>query len=133
MGGHTGPWFHRIEFGWDWWDGDRENPNSNAILRTKWSGSSGKSLYENPDITSGKFLVNGMDPRFPGYECDGIQWRSGADSATECYERMLKDESCGKRFMTYNNLNFGCACYAPDMATCDPKMVSGRLTFDFEL
>lgn len=41
-GGHTGPWFHRSEFGWSWWDGDADNFNVNAGLRTKWSGPSGE-------------------------------------------------------------------------------------------
>merc|ERR1740123_1745980 len=111
---------------------DPDNHNSNAILLAKWSGTPAPSLYENPDITSGRFLVNGAEPRFPGYECDGIQWGGGADSATACYERMLEDDTCGKRFMTYNSINNGCACYAPDMAICEPRMVSGRQTWDFE-
>jgi len=134
-GGHTGPWFHRTQFGWSWRDQDPLNPNSNAGLRTKWSGPSGASKYENPDITEGKFTVNvegvNPNPRFPGFECNNIQWLGGADSATECYERVINDENCGKRFMTFNVLNFGCACYLPDMAICETKMVAGRQTWDF--
>lgn len=130
-GGHTGPWFHRSLFGWDWYDADPENHGSNAALRAKWSGPKGVQLYENPDITSGRFLVESAEPRFPGYECKNIIWGEAEDDATKCYERMLSDDNCGKRFMTYNS-NGGCACYAPDMAICDPKMVSGRRTWDFE-
>lgn len=128
-GGHTGPWFHRSLFGWSWWDGDTGNANSNAGLRAKWSGPSGASLYIDPDITSGRFLVNGQEPRFPGFECEGRVWGDEAGTATECYERMLADASCGKRFMTYNS--GGCACYPVDLASCVPSTVSGRLTWDF--
>lgn len=131
-GGHTGPWFHRSHFGWSWWDTDPDNQRSGAILVAKWGGNRLQVRYENPDITSGRFLVNGQSPRFPGFECLGIKWKGGADSATACYEKMLQDDSCGKRFMTYNVLNNGCACYAPEMNTCDARVVSGRTSFDFE-
>jgi len=130
------PWFHRSQFGWSWWDGDVANANSNAGLRTKWAGPSGTVKYENPDITNGVFTINDVedvdpDPRFPGYECDAIRWLGGEDSATECYARVMEDETCGKRFLTYN-ANGGCACYPPAMAVCDTKMVAGRRTWDFE-
>jgi len=136
-GGHTGPWFHRSEFGWGWWDTDPSNFNSNAGLRTKWSGDSGPVKYENPDITSGKnkVLVDNVNPnpRFPGFECDGINWLGGKNNATECYYTVMGLENeCGKRFMTYNTANNGCGCYSPNMAVCATKGVSGRLTWDFE-
>jgi len=136
-GGHTGPWFHRTKFGWSWRDFDPDNSNSNAGLRTKWSGPSGTSLYENPDITGGRFTVKvegvNPDPRFPGYECEEIQWDSAtAADATECYLRVMDDDNCGKRFMTYNSANSGCACYPEDMSTCNVLKRSGRLTWDFE-
>jgi len=135
-GGHTGPWFHRSEFGFHWNDNDVDNFNSNAGLRAKWSGPSGPSKYINPDITSGRFLVlkEGVNPnpRFPGFECENILWNrmGGADNATQCYDKMMEDDGCGKRFMTYNS--GGCACYPTDMASCSAKKVSGRLTWDFE-
>ena len=132
-GGHTGPWFHRSQFGFSWHDQDKDNRNSNANLRCKWNGPSGKNLYINPDITSGKWLVNGADPRFPGFECEGRVWGiggKGADTATECYDRVMADATCGKRFVTYNS--GGCACYPVDMAECKPLGVAGRLTWDFE-
>mmetsp|Transcript_9431 Transcript_9431/g.13850 ORF Transcript_9431/g.13850 Transcript_9431/m.13850 type:complete len:599 (-) Transcript_9431:363-2159(-) len=134
-GGHTGPWFHRSQFGWSWRDMDPLNRNSNAGLRTKWSGPSGTQKYEDPDITNGKFTVNvegvNPNPRFPGYECVGRVWlNGGAESATDCYTRVMDDVTCGKRFMTFNN--GGCACYPTDMATCETQMVAGRLTWDFE-
>ena len=132
-GGHTGPWFHRSQFGFSWHDQDVDNRNSNANLRCKWNGPKGKNLYINPDITSGKWLVNGADPRFPGFECEGRVWGIGgknADTATECYDRVMADATCGKRFVTYNS--GGCACYPVDMAECKPLGVSGRLTWDFE-
>jgi len=136
-GGHTGPWFHRPHFGWSWYDFDPASQNSNAGLRTKWSGPSGTQKYENPDITDGKFTVNVEDvnpnPRFPGYECETIIWMDvKADSATDCYNRVMDDDSCGKRFMTYNSGNEGCACYPTNMAVCATKMIAQRLTWDFE-
>jgi hypothetical protein len=47
-GGHTGPWFHRENFGYSFWDSDSVNNNSTAVLRTKWTGSLMPSLYCNP-------------------------------------------------------------------------------------
>eukprot|EP00554_Chaetoceros_debilis_P008578 CAMPEP_0194104764 /NCGR_PEP_ID=MMETSP0150-20130528/5059_1 /TAXON_ID=122233 /ORGANISM="Chaetoceros debilis, Strain MM31A-1" /LENGTH=660 /DNA_ID=CAMNT_0038792405 /DNA_START=67 /DNA_END=2049 /DNA_ORIENTATION=+ len=136
-GGHTGPWFHRSEFGWGWWDGDADNFNVNAGLRTKWSGSSGEVKYEDPDITNGvnKVLVEGVnpDPRFTGKECETRIWlNGGADTATKCYSRMMDDDRCGKRFMTRNSLNDGCACYPTNMSFCSAEIQPGRLTWDFE-
>jgi len=136
-GGHTGPWFHRTEFGWDWRDSEPSNFNSNAGLRAKWSGPSGPVLYKNPDQVSGRFLVKAENvnpyPRFDnGVECSGIKWNGGADSATECYERTMEDENCGKRFMTFNVANFGCGCYPPDMAVCETERIASRHTWDFE-
>lgn len=45
-GGHTGPFFHREKFGFDFWDNDQNNRRSNAILRGKWTGHLLPSLYE---------------------------------------------------------------------------------------
>jgi len=135
-GGHTGPWFHSSEFGWSWRDDDPDDHNSNAGLRTKWDGAKGTRKYENPDITDKKFTVNvedvAPDPRFPGFECEGIQWNGRVDSATECYWQTMEDDNCGKRFMTFNEINFGCGCYPPQMTVCEPKKRAGRLTWDFE-
>eukprot|EP00979_Chaetoceros_neogracilis_P013476 scaffold3846_cov291-Chaetoceros_neogracile.AAC.11 len=135
-GGHTGPWFHRTEFGWSWSDSEPLNSNSNAGLRTKWSGKSGPSKYVNPDISSGKFTVNveGEDPnpRFSGFRCQDIAWSGDADSATACYERMVDDPNCGKKFMTYNTGNNGCACYPPSVTICEVKDESSRQTWDFD-
>jgi len=135
-GGHTGPWFHRSEFGWSWYDSNPIDVNSNANLRTKWSGTSATNKYENPDVTEMKFTVNEEDvspsPRFPGYECASIEWSGKVDSATECYQRMMGDENCGKRFMTFNSLNFGCACYPTDLTVCEITKQPGRQTWDFE-
>merc|ERR1712194_201116 len=44
-------------------------------------------------------------------------------------ERMMADDSCGKRFMTNNS--GGCACYPVNLASCLQKGVAGRLTWDF--
>jgi len=135
-GGHTGPWFHRTQFGWSWFDGQPDNQNSNAGLRTKWSGSSGPSKYVNPDITSGKFLVQveGVKPlpRFYGFACETINWYDKADNATQCYEKMMENDECGKRFMTYNSGNNGCACNPTNMAVCVVFFQAQRLTWDFE-
>lgn len=43
-GGHVGPWFRREKFGFAFWDSDRGNSGSNAILRGKWTGR----LMSNP-------------------------------------------------------------------------------------
>jgi hypothetical protein len=136
-GGHTGPWFHRTEFGWSWSDSEPLNSNSNAGLRTKWSGKSGLSKYVNPDISSGKFTVNveGEDPnpRFSGIQCQDIAWSEKADNATACYKRMIGDPSCGKKFMTYNTGdNNGCACYPPSVTICEVNYQSSRQTWDFD-
>jgi len=45
-GGHTGPFFHREKFGFDFWDSDQGNRRSNAVLRGKWTGHLMPSLYE---------------------------------------------------------------------------------------
>lgn len=45
-GGHTGPFFHREKFGFDFWDADQNDRRSNAILRGKWTGHLMPSLYE---------------------------------------------------------------------------------------
>jgi len=135
-GGHTGPWFHRSEFGWSWWDTDPDNFNSNAVLRAKWSGPSGESKYVDPIITDGKLTVNiegvNPEPRFPGFQCVGINWLFKTDSATACYEEVMANDSCGKRFMTFNVGNFGCACYPPDVATCAVNYIAMRAAWDFE-
>jgi len=136
-GGHTGPWFHRSQFGWHWNDSEPSNPNSNAGLRTKWSGPSGANKYENPDITSGRFLVNregvNPNPRFSGYECEGLNWLSETqDNASDCYDEIMERDECGKRFMTYNTANNGCACYPTNMAICEVKHIAARLSWDFE-
>ncbi len=47
-GGHTGPWFHREDFGLSFWDSDPLNNNSIAVLRAKWTGNLMPSLYCNP-------------------------------------------------------------------------------------
>jgi hypothetical protein len=47
-GGHTGPWFHREKFGFNFWDADAGNNNSNAVLRAKWTGNLMPSLYPQP-------------------------------------------------------------------------------------
>lgn len=44
-GGHVGPFFHREKFGFSFWDADKSNNNSNAILRGKWTGTLMPSLY----------------------------------------------------------------------------------------
>merc|ERR1712194_900961 len=138
-GGHTGPWFGRTQFGFDWYDSSPDDFNSNAILRAKWSGPSGPSKYEDPRITAGTFVVFREDatptPRFIKAEChdEEIKW-SPAHNATECYDRMMADDGCGKRFMTMNPVREkpGCACYPVDMTTCDINPLGNRLTWDFE-
>jgi len=138
-GGHTGPWFGRTQFGFDWYDSSPDDFNSNAILRAKWSGPSGPSKYEDPRITAGTFVVFREDatptPRFTKAECNDeeIKW-SPAHNATECYDRMMADDECGKRFMTMNPVREkpGCACYPVDMTTCDINPLGNRLTWDFE-
>lgn len=67
-----------------------------------------------------------------GYECEGISWNWGAANATQCYELTMGDDDCGKRFMTYNSANSGCACYPVDMAVCNVLNRAARLTWDFE-
>lgn len=47
-GGHVGPWFHREIFGFNFWDSNPVNNNSNAILRAKWTGNLLPNLYCNP-------------------------------------------------------------------------------------
>lgn len=47
-GGHTGPWFHREDFGYSFWDSEPGNNNSIAVLRAKWTGNLMPSLYCNP-------------------------------------------------------------------------------------
>jgi hypothetical protein len=47
-GGHTGPWFHRENFGLSLWDSDPLNNNSIAVMRAKWTGKLMPSLYCNP-------------------------------------------------------------------------------------
>jgi len=142
-GGHTGPWFGRTQFGFDWYDSSPDDFNSNAILRAKWSGTSGPSKYENPRITAGTFEIFREDvtptPRFTAAECNdaGKKWfgQNTVHNATECYDRIMADEYCGKRFMTMNPGRElpGCACYPVDMTTCETRVDSGsRLTWDFE-
>lgn len=130
-GGHTGPWFHRPIFGWSWWDPDRDDANSNAILRTKWSGSRAPSKYTNPDITNGRFEVDGLPGRFKNVQCENAIWKSGPSSATECYELALNEAECGKRYITYVR-DGGCACYPEDMNDCEVKYAANRDTWDFE-
>lgn len=45
-GGHVGPWFHREKFGFNFWDSNVDDNDSNAILRAKWTGNLSTSLYE---------------------------------------------------------------------------------------
>jgi len=53
FGGHTGPWFGRQKFGFDFWDSDPNNPQSSAVLRAKWSGNLVAHQYTcNPSIHS---------------------------------------------------------------------------------
>ncbi len=44
-GGHVGPWFHREKFGFNFWDSKVSDQNSNAILRSKWTGNLNTSKY----------------------------------------------------------------------------------------
>lgn len=127
------PWFHRTEFGWTWWDLDRDDPNLNAGLRTKWAGRSGRLLYEDPAVARGKVRAEGASPlpRFPGYQCAGVVWRSHEANATTCHARVMADAACGKRFMTYADSG-GCGCYPPAAsADCDVTAAPGRGTWDF--
>jgi len=128
-GGHTGGFFHRPLFGWDWWEQEPDNANTNVILRAKWSGTHAANPYVNPELVNR--LVRGAAARYNEWRCDGIQWGSPLDTADLCYERMLADDNCGKRFMTYNAGNFGCACYPPDLTSCVGKREPFRLTWDF--
>jgi len=136
-GGHTGPWFHRSEFGWDWTDDDSSNLNSNAGLRAKWSGTLAPNKYKSSDVTSGRNLVKveGVNPypRFKNVECVGIDWVNinNAANATKCYKLMTENDSCGKRFMTFNPNNSGCGCYPPETSTCVARFGANRLTWDF--
>jgi len=136
-GGHTGPWFHRTQFGWDWRDMQIENFNSNAGLRAKWGGKGAPRLYEDPKITDKLTTINdveGVDPnpRFTGIECISPMWSGKGSGANECYERMLNNTDCNKRWMTMNPLNLGCACYPKDMTKCNAKNVGNRRTWDFD-
>lgn len=45
-GGHTGPFFHRQKFGFDFWPVN--NANGNAELRAKWTGQLMPSKYAQP-------------------------------------------------------------------------------------
>jgi hypothetical protein len=47
-GGHVGPYFHREKFGFSFWDNDKNNNNSNATMRGKWTGKLMESLYKEP-------------------------------------------------------------------------------------
>ncbi|MEM7184132.1 MAG: hypothetical protein AAF518_24755 [Spirochaetota bacterium] len=47
-GGHVGPWFHRKEFGFSFWDSEPGNNNSHTALRAKWTGTRLPNLYCNP-------------------------------------------------------------------------------------
>jgi len=134
-GGHTGPWFHRKKFGLSWRDGAPANTNSNAGLRAKWSGTPAPSKYEDPRVTNGDHLILAEDvdpnPRFPGFECKQRIWMTGGSpNATDCYKRVMDDDDCGKRFVTYNS--GGCACYPVEMDTCVPMGVAGRRTWDLD-
>jgi len=136
-GGHTGPWFHRSQFGFNWVDSsdDPEVYNSWASLRAKWSGSPGKLKYEDPRITNKIWLVNveGVDPepRFETMECKGRVWRAkGSPNATDCYNRMMADPNAGKLFMTITT-NGGCTYYPHNVTTCTIVPVYGRKTWDF--
>jgi len=136
-GGHTGPWFHRSKFGWAWRDSDPSKGNSNAGLRAKWAGSSGDVKYVDPRITNGDHLVlmEGVDPnpRFTQFQCEenDTVWRNAAN-ATHCYDQMMEDPECGKRFMTYKIEGGGCACYPVEMESCKVQDAASRSTWDFE-
>mmetsp|Transcript_19407 Transcript_19407/g.23129 ORF Transcript_19407/g.23129 Transcript_19407/m.23129 type:complete len:835 (+) Transcript_19407:153-2657(+) len=71
-------------------------------------------------------------PGFPNIDCEEINWFGKADNDTACYDRMLADENCGKRFMTYNVINKECACYPIDMAVCTIRHAAGHTSWDFE-
>ncbi|WP_178006183.1 hypothetical protein [Marinospirillum perlucidum] len=47
-GGHVGPFFHRENFGFSFWDRNQVE-DSNAILRAKWSGQLMSNQYTNPN------------------------------------------------------------------------------------
>ncbi len=51
-GGHVGPFFHREKFGFNFWDAEQSNNNSNAVLRAKWTGKRMPSLYNDPAIVT---------------------------------------------------------------------------------
>lgn len=135
-GGHTGPWFHRKQFGLSWYDSDPGNFNSNARLTAKWAGDRAPNKYVDPRITNGDFLlqVEGEDPnpRFDGFQCTQSIWFSGgAPNATDCYNRIMADDSLGKRFVTWKP-DGGCAGYPVTMEKCEVLPSATRLTWDLD-
>jgi len=134
-GGHTGPWFHRKQFGFSWRDTDPDNFNSNAGLVAKWSGPKAPRKYVDPRITDGDFLlqVEGEDPnpRFEGYQCEQTIWQDGkSPNATDCYYRVVA-KNLNKRFFTWKG-DGGCAGYPAAMEKCKVVGSATRLTWDLD-
>lgn len=146
-GGHVGPFFTRSKFGWSWRDMDPNNQNSNTQVRLKWGGKGAAHKYENP--LTGKLLINVTEPfgvnpsaTYESYECllpddsDFETYFTTAANATDCYRQVIDEDKCGKRFLTFGESEnsdgtFGCACYPPEMETCDSIGRPDRRTWDF--
>jgi len=148
-GGHMQPFFVRSEFGWSWRDIDPNDPNSNTQVRLKWGGNSAPQKYENP--LKDKVLIDvtepyGVNPNatYVGYECivpDNLKpfdtYFTKATDATDCYRQVMEEDKCGKRFLTFGEQDkegdglYGCACYPPQMESCNSTGQPDRRTWDF--
>lgn len=78
--------------------------------------------------------------KFPytGKECGGIQWKMNAGDASQCLQRIIENYDdkfgdCGRKFMTWNSANGGCACYLVGNDICNTIRRSGRHTYEIEV
>lgn len=113
-GGHTGPFFHREKFGFSFWDSDRPNANSHAVLRGKWTGSLMPNLYCNPADPDCDPNNTGPGDYCPeGYHDYGVRYNFGLGQITI----VGSHKACSDRCTQFSAPNFsgGCKSYMTGM------------------
>jgi len=84
-------------------------------------------------------IVDPDEPLWTNRECNNIQWKTSAGDAAQCLQKLFAGPpgpfpDCGRRFMTWNAVNGGCACYDPDQECTNRQMDttfrSGRMTYE---
>lgn len=120
-GGHTGPFLRRPSFGLSL----RSDQN---WFRMKWTGQL-KAVAANPALS-----IYGRGPNMQQErQCQETTWLHGIRSASQCYDAIMNETGCSKRYVTYvykgPKSYHGCGCL-PQNAECTIQHSGGREMWD---